>query len=77
VVVTPCSPGTLHGLRQHLRPGADLVVLDRRAACAPQLIADMLEGGATTVVTSANSTVLVAHLDALARRRLIQFRAGA
>jgi hypothetical protein len=37
----------------------------------------MLEGGATTVVTSANSTVLVAHLDALARRRLIQFRAGA
>jgi hypothetical protein len=69
LMVTPCSPGTLHGLRQRLRPGADLVVLDRRAACAPQLIADMIEGGATTVVTSASSTVLAAHLDALVRRR--------
>jgi hypothetical protein len=69
VLVTPCSPGTLHGLRQRLRPSADLVVVDRRGACAPELVADMLDGGATTVVTGGNSAVLVAYLDAMARRK--------
>lgn len=69
LLVTPCSPGTLHRLRQWLQPSADLVVVDRRGACAPELVADMLEGGATTVVSGASSATLVAHLDALARRR--------
>lgn len=69
MLVTPCSPGTLHGLRERLRPSVDLVVVDRRGACAPELVADMLDGGATTVVTGASSAVLVAHLAAVARRR--------
>jgi hypothetical protein len=69
LLVMPCSPGTLHGLRQRLRSSVDIVVVDRREACAPQLVADMLDGGATTVVTGASMTVLVAHLDAVARRR--------
>lgn len=69
LVVPPCSPGTLHGLRLRLRSTTDLVVLDRRGACAPQLVADMLDGGASTVVTGASCAVLLAHLEALARRR--------
>lgn len=69
LLVMPCSPGTLYGLRQRLRSSVDLVVVDRREACAAQLVADMLDGGATTVVTGASMTVLVAHLDAIARRR--------
>jgi hypothetical protein len=69
VLVTPCSPGTLYGLRQRLRSSVDVVVIDRRGSCAPELVADMLDGGATTVVTGASSVVLVAHLDAIARRR--------
>jgi hypothetical protein len=69
LLVTPCSPGTLHGLRQQLPSFVDIVVVDRREACAPQLIAEMLDGGATTVVSDASTSVLVAHLDVIARRR--------
>lgn len=69
LLVTPCSPDRLHGLRQQLRTFVDIVVVDRREACAPRLIAEMLDGGATTVVAGASTTVLVAHLDAIARRR--------
>lgn len=69
LLVTPCSPGTLHRLRRQLRSFADIVVVDRREACAPRLIAAMLDGGATAVVADASTTVLVAHLDAIARRR--------
>jgi hypothetical protein len=70
LVVTPCSPSALQRLRQRVRSSMDVVVLDRRGSCAPQRVADMLDGGATTVVRGASPAVLVAHLDAVARRRL-------
>lgn len=74
LLVKPSAPGTLRELRERLAPSVDLVVVDRREASTPQLVADMLDGGATAVVTGASSAVLVAHLDAVARRRQRQRR---
>lgn len=74
LLVTPSSPATLRELRQRLGPAVDLVVVDRRGSCGPDLVAAMLDGGATTVVTGASSAVLVAHLDAVARRKQAKAR---
>jgi hypothetical protein len=68
VLVPPCGPGQLRRLRRDLPPSAHLVVVDRRGACSPRLVAELLDSGASTVVIGANHAVLVAYLEAVTRR---------
>ncbi|HEY8525230.1 MAG TPA: hypothetical protein VIL48_09715 [Acidimicrobiales bacterium] len=69
LLVAPASAETLRELRARLDPAVDVVVVDRRGSCSAELVAAMLDAGATTVVTGASSAVLTAHLDAVARRK--------
>ncbi|MCU1352626.1 MAG: hypothetical protein JWM05_1835 [Acidimicrobiales bacterium] len=72
VAVPPCSPDRLRELRaQH--PGAALVVVDRREAAGSATIAEALEAGADSWVSSGDTRVVAAHLVAVARRTAAAF----
>jgi hypothetical protein len=69
VVVAPREPAALRSLVAR-HAGASVVVLDRRGAPSPRLVARSFDAGAAAYLASADLQVIIAHLDALVRRRL-------
>lgn len=68
-IVAPAAPAHLSELRATLPPTADLLVVDPRGGCPPDLVTDSLNAGASAFVSGASYRVLVAHVDAVVRRR--------
>ncbi|MCU1454272.1 MAG: hypothetical protein JWN46_2418 [Acidimicrobiales bacterium] len=68
LAVEPCSPDELRELRARHR-NVSLVVIDRREAASARMMAACLAAGADAYVSSGETRVVTAHLEALARRR--------
>lgn len=67
VVVEPADVPEVEVLRRRW-PSACVVVWDRREPASPSAVASALGAGVDAYVTSGSAHLLVAHLDALARR---------
>jgi hypothetical protein len=69
LLIPPDNPARLQALRSCLPAAVDMVVVDRKAACHPRIVADCLEAGAVAVVAGSSYTYLVSQLDVVAAGR--------